>query len=684
MARKKIDVDSASRMAADMAAQEANNAASMQAQKDAADIKNIMNRQDAGNVQPPLNAQNASETGASAFDTTRLSITDKTVAEAMDRCDRYRTGMVNTIDRLIKNEEFYRQQYTWKDRYKDTENDTLPETASGYLLNAIQNKVADMMDNLPSANILAREKSDEPTAEMLSKIIPVILARNNFTEKYYNACLQKVKNGFAVYGCFWNPIKDNIGEVEITNIEPLCLRWEPGVKDIQDSKEVFMLTDMDNDALIAMYPQLKGKLSGNDGKIDDYVNDDYLDRSAQSTVYDWYYKVTKGFDVGGQVFPKTVVHYARFCAGMLLYSSENDPAYANGWYEDGLYPFIFDVMFPIKNTCIGFGIIDSEHNTQKYIDKLDFAVLQNSIANARPRYFSKEQGGINEEEFADFTKTVVHYTGNRDDLVPMEHPALASNVLSYLTTKKEDLKENTGNRDFSQGTTTGGVTAASAIAALQEASSKVSRVLNQLSYEAFKDLIVMIINRMQQFYTVDRAYRITTDNGVVYQNIGMQDLRPGSTVDQLLGTAVGGRKPIYDIDVSAEKQSPYSKIANNEFAKELFQLGFFNPQLADQAAPCIELMDFDKKQEVLQTIKQNQQLFIQNQQMMALLQNMLNDMNGGMGRVPAQGQPVVSEPERESELPSDTDQLGNTTVYDDNSLASQYKHRAKNNTSVGA
>lgn len=682
MAKKKINADAASTMAANMATQAANEATVQQAQKDAADISTYRNRQDAGNLQP--STQNGSETGVSQFDTTRLSVTDQTVAEAMDRCDTYHLGMTYMFDRLIKNEEYYRQQYAWYDRHKETEGDVLPESASGYLLNAIQNKVADMMDNLPSANILAREKSDEPTAEMLSKIIPVIMDRNNFTEKYYNSCLQKVKNGFSVYGCFWNPIKDNIGEVEITNIEPLCLRWEPGVKNIQDSKDVFMLTEMDNDTLIAMYPQLEGKLSGNDGKLDDYINDDHIDRSKQTTVYDWYYKITKGFSVGGQVFPKTVVHYARFCAGMLLFSSENDPTYENGWYEDGLYPFVFDVMFPIKNTCVGFGIIDSEHNTQQYIDKLDFAVLQNSLANARPRYFSKTQGGINEEEFADFTKTVVHYTGNKDDLVPMDHPVLASNVLEYLANKKEDLKENTGNRDFSQGTTTGGVTAASAIAALQESSSKASRVLNQLSYEAFKNLVIMIINRMQQFYTVDRAYRITTDNGVVYQSIGMKELRPGSVVDAILGTAMGGRKPIYDIDVSAEKQSPYSKIATNEFAKEMFQLGMFNPQLADQAVPCIELMDFDKKQEVLMNVRRNQQLYIQNQQMMALLQNMLNDMNGGMGQMQEQEQPTASAVKKKSSIPSDTDQMGNTTVYKDNSIANQYRHAAKSNTKVRA
>lgn len=72
--------------------------------------------------------------------------------------------------------------------------------------------------------------------------------------------------------------------------------------------------------------------------------------------------------------------------------------------------------------------------------------------------------------------------------------------------------------------------------------------------------------------------------------------------------------------MTAEKSSPYSKVATNEFAKELFAMGVFNPQLADQAVPAVRMMDFDKKEEVLDTITKNQQLYVQNQQMMQLLQ----------------------------------------------------------------
>lgn len=149
--------------------------------------------------------------------TNPLPITDYTVREAESRCKTYWDKMKMLENRLIENERYYRQQYT---RMKtETEKKSLPERGSAYLLNAINNKLADAMDNYPQPTILAREESDEDMASILSKVVPVILNRNNFERVYYEAQLEKIKDGFCVYGIFWNPLKDNIGEVEVKRID---------------------------------------------------------------------------------------------------------------------------------------------------------------------------------------------------------------------------------------------------------------------------------------------------------------------------------------------------------------------------------------------------------------------------------------------------------------------------------
>lgn len=607
------------------------------------------------------------------------------VQQATERCKRYQDQMRSLHRRITENEEYYRQRYEnlmGKDEIK-----AYPKKSSGYLLNAIINKVADIMDNYPQADIMPREKSDEETATVLSKIVPVILQRNHFTKTYYNCALEKVKNGFSILGVFWNPLAEGIGEVEVSQIDAANLVWSPGIKDIQESREVFLLKDVENDTLRGMYPELEGKLGGNDEVIPRYQEDDYIDRTDMTTVYDWYYKKTVGVEVEGQVFPRTVLHYCKFCAGHVLYSSEDDPRIQGGWYDDGKYPFVFDVLYPVKNTPYGFGLIDMMREPQEYIDRLDMSIIQNALANARPRYFSKEGGGIDEDEFTDFSKMIVHYVGTAQDIMPMEVNQLPGIYATILQNKKEELKENSGNRDFSQGTTSGGVTAASAIAALQEASSKTSRTINIISYESFEELVKMMIDRMQQFYTVSRTYRITEPEGERFLSVDAETLRPESVMDESLGQAVGGRKPIYDIEVSAEKASPYSKIANNEFAKELFNMGAFNPQLADQILPTLQMMDFDRKQEVISTVTKNQQLFRQNQMMQQLLQGlapMITELTGN-DQV-EQLFPPAEVPEARGGMAAghiETNALGETRKKDETSQAAKMKERIHGSASVG-
>jgi len=70
------------------------------------------------------------------------------------------------------------------------------------------------------------------------------------------------------------------------------------------------------------------------------------------------------------------------------------------------------------------------------------------------------------------------------------------------------------------------------------------------------------------------------------------------------GVDMGYRLPAFDIDVRAQRETAYTKAAQNELAIQLFQMGAFNPQVADQAALMLKMMDFKEKEELLQNIRQ--------------------------------------------------------------------------------
>ena len=530
---------------------------------------------------------------------------------------KYKEGKANLEQRVIDNEEWYRLRHWECMRGKKKQQ---VEPVSAWLLNAIANKHADAMDNYPAPNILPRERDDVEEARRLSDIVPVVLEQTGYEGTYSEAWWDKLIGGTAICGVFWDSGKLNgLGDIAVEPVDVLNLFWEPGITDIQDSANVFHLSLADNKALESSYPQLSGNLGGSTLDISKYVYDDTVDTSGKSVVVDWYYKK--------QVGQTTVLHFCKYVNDTVLYATENDETMAKrGWYDHGKYPFVFDPLFRIKGTPCGFGYIDIGKGAQEYIDRGDQAVMQNMLSNAKPRYFIRSDGSVNEAEYGDMTKDFVHTDGNlgQDSILPIAGKGLSSIYLNVLDRKVEELKETTGNRDVSTGGSASGVTAASAIAAMQEAGSKLSRDSNKAAYRAFREIVLLVVELIRQFYDLPRQFRIIGANGeqsfISYTNAGLLPQAQGND----FGVDMGYRVPLFDIEIAAEKASPYSKLSQNELALQFFGAGFFNPQLTDQALACLEMMDFDGKDRMMQRIAHNgtlyQQLMQTRQQAVAMAQ----------------------------------------------------------------
>ena len=539
------------------------------------------------------------------------------IQAAQQTLNKYKEGKANLERRIVENEQWFKLRH-WECMRKAETNQVEP--SSGWLFNAIANKHADAMDNFPSPNVLPREEGDKAEAEMLSSIIPVVLEQNDFEETYDNVWDYKLKAGTGIYGVFWDKEKLNgLGDISIRKVDIINLFWESGITDIQRSRNLFHVELADNDMLLGAYPQLEGKLSNSTIDISKYIYDDAVDTNNKSAVVDWYYKKNQN--------GKTVLHYCKYVNDVVLFATENEPQeYPNGWYDHGQYPFVFDPLFSVEGTPCGFGYIDVGKSAQEYIDRGNQAIMQNMLANARPRHFIKSDGAVNEEEYADMSKDFIHVDGNlgQDSIVPVQGKPLNEIYVKVIMNKVDELKEVTGNRDVSTGGTTAGVTAASAIAALQESGSKLSRQDNKASYRAFRKVCTMVIELIRQFYDVPRCFRIMGENGVAryveYSNAGITPQFQGIE----MSVDMGYRTPLFDIEITAQKQSPYSKMSQNELALQFYQAGFFNPQMADQALACLDMMDFDRKQFIMQKISQNggmyQQMLMMQQQMLQLAQ----------------------------------------------------------------
>ena len=524
----------------------------------------------------------------------------------MQILQKYKTGKTNTENRIVASENWWKLRNT-QEQQKETNvgKDGSFTSKSGWLHNVIVSKHADAMDAYPEPNFLPREEGDKQEARMLSAIVPCILEQNQFEETYSNAMWQKMKSGTGVYKVVWDASKLNgLGDIAVECVNLLNIYWEPGITDIQRGRYFFHTELVDREVLVERYPELQDKLRSKGFMSARFLYDDTVSTEDKHTVIEVYYhKYVQG---------KKTLQYCKFVEDQVLNATENDQVLAvTGLYDHGMYPYVFDALYPIEGSPCGYGFVDVCRNPQTEIDLMKTSFVKNTMVGATPRYFRRQDGGVNAQQFLDLSNPLVDVAGNIDEnaLRRIEHDSLDGNYLAMLDRTIQELRETSGNTETSTGNISGGVTAASGIAALQEASGKGGRDSNKTSYRGFGKLVNFIVELMRQFYDMPRQFRIIGQYGaeqyISYTNAGLQPQHQGND----FGQDMGYRLPVFDIKISAQKKSEYTKVAQNELAIQFFQMGFFNPQLTDQTLMCLEMMDFDGKDGIMQKVAQNGTMF---------------------------------------------------------------------------
>ena len=629
-------------------------------------------------------------------------IDDDWVAQRMEDYRKYRQGKEWLEQNIVENEEWWKLHH-WKYIPKNKASQMDPEPVSAWLFNSLANKHADAMDNYPVPAVLPREEQDQEDAQRLSDIIPCILEYSDFEQVYSDAWWYKLKQGTACYGVFWDTDAVNgMGDIVVKHIDLLNITWQPGIKYIQDSKYLFITKLVDNDELLQQYPELEDKVGdAHNGYTTEYDHDDYVDRTDQTVLFDCYYKLKKD--------GRTILHYAKWACGTLLYASENDTEprmemnvdpitqtgvllptkgsiAENGWYEHGMYPVVFDGLFPVEDSPVSLGYISLMRDDQMYIDKLNQIVFKYAKMVASPRWFKSRRANINTDDFADWSKVFIDVEGSVDEtsLRQVQMASMPPFVIDHLNHKIDELKETSGNRDYSQGSTTAGVTSGTAIAALQEAGSKLSRDMIKSGYRAYSRIGYMVLELIRQFYDEERCFRIDGKTPgdtqfTKYSNAGIKDQM---SINPFTG-AEETRRPVFDIKISAQKQSPFSRTAQNETAKELYSMGFFNPAQAEPALACLEMMDFEGIEQIRENIQNNSTMLQVFQQLAQIAmqeaqaldsQMMSTDPETGMGMMTAQVQSILAQ------LTGDTGAAGSSGANYDKPLVGADGMPATDNT----
>ena len=596
-------------------------------------------------------------------------IGEKEVMKASEILRKYKEGKERLEQKIIANEQFWKmRQWNYMNDGKD---DFKPATA--WLHSCIESRYSDIMDSYPTCNFQPRQEDDKAEAKKLTSIVPIVFEHNRYEDTYSDIARYTLKQGGSVQGIFWDASKHNgLGDISIKKIDFINLFWESGITDIQKSRNVFHTELVANEILEQQYPQCKGKLGGKKVALAKYLYDDNVDTSDKSVVVDWYYKKF----ING----KQTLQYVKYVNSIVLYATENEtekpmqeqmdeetgipvqiitgPSMAErGLYDHGLYPFVTMALYPVEGSLCGYGLTDIGRDTQIQIDKLNKAITDNATAGAKPRYFIKNNGGVNEEEYTDLSKDMIHVEGspNEDNIRAVDHKPLDGIYVNVMNQKIDEMKFITSNQDVNNGATPTGVTSGSAISALQEASGKNARSSNKAFHRAYREVCYQVVELIRQFYTLPRTFRIMPDGiqeeFIQYNNAGLQ-----GQPQMLGGMDMGLRVPEFDIDVTSEKANPYKKMEINELALSFYNMGFFNPQMTDQALACLNMMDFTKKEEVMQKIQANGTL----QELLLLYQQMALDFANRLD--PALGEQVAMQITQQYGGGMATPQLGGGTV----------------------
>lgn len=514
--------------------------------------------------------------------------------------NRYCSGLNPVYQRAKDNEEWYRLHNTimeQSDGKVEIGKDGGFTVQSAWVFNTVASKHADHVDACPTAEFLPREPGDVQTAGMLGKVVPCLLERFGWAKTWNIGSLRKVKLGTGIYKTLWDKNKEGgLGEVSVLSVSILNLAWEPTVTDIQEGAYFFHHEWVDNKVLHQSYPDKfpeTGGVASADYAEEFLPDQERRDKTGKSLMVECWYKIPVPTGVGSV---RKILHKVVYVGDVILYASEDDPDCADrGYYDHGLYPYVFDPMFRVEDSACGLGYVDIGVNPQTAIDILNTAFVKNAAVGAIPRYMTSSDGAtIDEAELLDTSKPILHLkNGYLDEksLREVPHKPLDGNYIAFRDGLIQELRETTGNTETSTGNSGSGVTAASAIAALQEASGKISRAAISASYGAFAGIMEQVVELIRQFYIAPRYARITGANGAMeFAQISTDTLTPG------------GRKATFDISIKATRLRSFDRVAHNELALQFYGLGFFNPDKAEEALMCIDMMDFPGKDTLRQRI----------------------------------------------------------------------------------
>lgn len=442
-----------------------------------------------------------------------------------------------------------------------------PQPVTPVLFSTLEAVLADLMDNYPAAVLLGEEPQDDDAAGRLTQLVRYVLKHRHYRKTYREKCRSALIKGTSVQEVYWdNELYGGLGDVNVREweIENFC--WDPLCADIQQGRACFKMGFFPESWYEQRYPEEYPLMQADGYAFQPEPGSFVRDGEREIMLLEYWWR---------EYLPdeqRWRVHMCKLAGGVLLEDSRRQRP--EGMYEHGMYPFIVEPLYPMSGQAVGRGMVDVMKSLQLYADRLDQIILKNALSSSQVKLLVNRGADLDERALMDGEAELVR--GGRIDegaVRWMQTAPLAAYVPAYQQMKLSAIKEESGQNQISRGEPAGGITAAAAILAMQQAGSKRSRLLIEQLYDGFEQLVRMIVDVIQENYTEQRVFRLENrrDEQLFYGGEQMLD---------------------FDINIQVERQTAYTTLYQNELAMQLLGAGLIDKQCA------LELMSFVGKEQV--------------------------------------------------------------------------------------
>ena len=481
------------------------------------------------------------------------------------------------------------------------------------LKSTFNNCVADQMDNMPEARMLPETKDLETVAEDLTDVVQFVMNLNDYESLHRRRVSDCFCTGTAVTQIAWDADMDHgKGNVAIFRWPIESFLWDPACEIFQDSRAVFKVSWHPKSWFEQHYPDEAESIGSDEGEFwglglhEAQENNRMADEDLVMLVEYWY----RIYDAKSR---KHSINVAYLAGGTLLENHKDV-------YKHGLYPFVLDVYSPIEGLPVGDGLVQEFAPMMRYVNRYANYIDMNLRMASKGRLLVDRGAGLDREALMDWESDVIE--GDRIDASAiqwLQTQPFTGMVTQQLIQLQTDIKQDSGQNQFTRGETAGGVTAASAISALQEAGGKITRLYTNVLNQGFKGIVEQVMWLISQFYDKKRTMMVT---GRRDNTNRQREVEAGP--ERLFGRKNGSvPPPPYTVQVQVQRRNPLRQQAQNELFMQAYSMSAQAGQIFPLSA-LFEILHVDGKERILPLLKtyenytqQMQQLAQQNEQLMA-------------------------------------------------------------------